>query len=192
VNSNVRRTVVPEVFRLRSDVERYLWLTLVDEGESEALEPIREAESIAARWRPLAVEPIVETLADGGKVLSDFPPCWVIPTFSAKAVLKLRDILAKHGELLPLRNQPYYFYNVTTLVDALDESASAIQRFSSGNIMSIGRCVLRASAIDGAGIFRLPQFRRVDVFVDARFRERVVEAGLTGFLFDSVIINEAA
>lgn len=181
-----------EVFRLRSDVERYLWLTLVDACDDRALEPIREAESVAALWRPLAVKTIVETPDDEGKVLSDFPPCWVTPTFSAKAVLMLRDLLARHGELLPLRNYPYYLYNVTTLVDALDMSASDIQWFSSGSIMSIEKCVFRASSLDGSAIFRIPQFRRVNVYVDARFKDRVAESGLTGFVFEPIVINEAA
>ena len=178
-----------QIYRLRSDVERYLWLTLVDGDDDSALEPIREAESVATTWRPLSVEPIIETAADQHKVLSDFPNCWVTPTFSSRAVLKLRDLLAVHGELLPLRNQPYHFYNVTKLVDALDEQASIIRRFSSGRIMQITKCVLRAGSLDGSAIFRLPQFRRTAVFVDGLFMDRVLDAGLTGFVFEPVVVS---
>ncbi len=54
---------------------------------------------------------------------NDFPCInMYYPAFSQRACDALRDLLEPNGELLPIRSNvgvKYYFYNITTVVDAL-------------------------------------------------------------------------
>lgn len=175
------------IYRLESDPEKYLWLTLSNEADSDKLEAISEATSTASNWKPISVEPIIENEKDNKKVLSDFPTFWTHPMMSKKAIVALRDFLNGHAELLPVNGKPYYIVNVTNLLDVLDEDKSTLKWFtSSDGIMRITKYWFHEPKLNNAPIFRLAQFRRVEVFVSHEFRERVELAGLTGFIFEKV------
>lgn len=175
------------IYLLEPDPEKYLWLTLHNEADSKLLEPISEAKPVAASWKPVTVEPIVEDADDRYKVLSDFPAFWTHPVMSKKAIVALRDFLNENTELLPVTGKPYHIVNVTRLLDVLDEDKSQLQRFASSNdIMHISEYWFKENRLDNVPIFRLPQYRSVEVFVNHEFRERVDNAGLTGFVFKQV------
>src|SRR5687768_5785749 len=70
-------------------------------------------------------------------------------------------------------------FNVTSVVDCLDESASTVRRFKSGSISKVDKYVFADSMLS-ASIFRLPQLV-VPIFVGEPFVKAVLDAGLTGF-----------
>ena len=76
-------------------------------------------------------------------------------------------------------------WNVTTVVDALDEGLSSVERFPSGRIMSVKKYQFKASRVEGLIAFRVPQIR-TSIFLGPEFVERGKEAGLTGTRFKEV------
>ena len=95
-------------------------------------------------------------------------------------------MLTGNGELLPLScgEGEYYAFNVTTSIDALDESNSEVERFeSSGRIMLVLKYAFFGVRLSGATIFKIPQFPRTHVYVTDKFRKIVINNHLTGFDF---------
>ncbi len=74
-------------------------------------------------------------------------------------------------------------FNITRLVDALDERRSAIERFDDGRVLGIDHCALYADQLAGESIFKLPQKPAVYEYVTDEFRRRVEQARLSGFLW---------
>jgi len=111
-----------------------------------------------------------------------------IPVFSARAVHLLVDILKGNGELLPIScdGQKYFLYNVTRIIDALDEPHCELERLRSGRIMDVVRYSFFQEKVTGTNVFKIPQAVLKDVFVTDLFVKRVRTAGLTGFKFRSV------
>jgi hypothetical protein len=113
-----------------------------------------------------------------------------VPTFSAKAVEALRDLLEPNGEILPLEcdNGEYFAFNVTTVVPVLDRKASeiewlAIDRLKKREGVMAEKIIhyeFHANEIEPLAIFRIPE----DVtgyYVTERFFQRVEQNGLFGF-----------
>jgi hypothetical protein len=129
---------------------------------------------------------LVEVLRDDpryrNRPRTDFPSFGGVPVFSQRAIEALRDLLEPCGEILPLRchEGTYFAYNVTRLVDALDEAQSELERFSSGRIMWIERPVFFPDRLAGEVIFKVPQSPN-RTFVTDPFVRRIWERGLVGF-----------
>jgi hypothetical protein len=111
-----------------------------------------------------------------------------IPVFNHKAVRALVDLVEGNGELLPITcgTEQYFVFNVTNIIDALDEANCELQRFSSGRIMDVMRYSFFEEKLTGATVFKIPQAVLMDVFVTDPFVERVSKAGLKGFKFRKV------
>jgi hypothetical protein len=114
----------------------------------------------------------------------DFPS--LIPgvtVFSQKAVTALRDLLEKNGQILPvsIAGEGYFLYNVTRIVDALDETDSSMDRFDDGRVFYIDDHSFFPHKLAGLSIFKIPQMPDGSVFVTDVFVERVQSAGLKGF-----------
>jgi len=95
-------------------------------------------------------------------------------------------MLEENGEILPLscNEGEYYAFSVTTLIDALDESKSQVERFeSSGSIMRVLEYAFFGDKLGGATIFKIPQFPRSEVYVTGKFHKLAVENDLLGFKF---------
>lgn len=133
------------------------------------------------QWEALQVAIIRDGSA--GSQPSDLMLLGVEPAFTARAVEALRDVLFTHGQILPLRSADgeFYLWNITTIVDALDEAASDVVRFSSGRIMTVEKWAFRRDAVDHHPAFKVPQLRRAYPFVTDAFMKRVAEEGLQGF-----------
>lgn len=173
------------VYELKSDVENYRWLTMVREEDFDALTSF-DGTLVGAAWKPYTVEPISDDL-NAGRSLSDFPTLGTVPTFSQRAVDTLLDVLVENGEVLPLTSEAgnFYAYNVTLVVDALDEERSETKRFqSSGRIMRVIRYEFYPERLAGLSLFKVPQL--ATEFVTDAFVRRVREADLTGFDFREV------
>jgi hypothetical protein len=169
------------VYELRADVNRYQHLTLFNERDVIRLRDTFVGSPMAASWQPLLVE-ILRDARHRNRPRSDFPAFGGDPVFSKRAIEALRDLLEPNGEILPLRchEGTYFAYNVTRLVDALDEARSELERFSSGRIMWIERPVFFPVRIASEVIFKIPQSPN-RTFVTDRFAQRIQEQGLVGF-----------
>jgi hypothetical protein len=98
------------------------------------------------------------------------------------------------GQVLPLvfEEAEYSFFNVTNVVDALDESASELKYFKDGGFHRVLSYAFKSEAIRDQWIFKIPQQRSGFVFVTDQFVELVKSSGLTGFEFKLVWSDEAA
>ena len=128
---------------------------------------------------------------DEGKLLAESDSPWLGPhalVFRRPALGELETMLLSYGELLPLAcpEPNLVIFNVTRVLDALDEQASGILRFTNGRIMRIIRPVFRPDVISGSDIFKIPNLRVSPTYVSERFVERVRAAGLRGLVFNKV------
>lgn len=115
-----------------------------------------------------------------------------IPVFNSRAVRVLADLLEAGGELLPItcEGEDYFLFNVTLLVDALDEARCEIERFDDGRIMDIESHFFVEKKLTGAVVFKLPQDPLGGVYVTDVFVERVKRNNLKGFKFRHVWRSE--
>src|SRR5688572_30597689 len=111
------------VYRLQPDNDRFHNFALVDESAT-AIYYRFDGTPFGGEWTPLQLTAVDED--DELALLGDHALLGTIPVFSERAALVLSDVLKANGELLPLEysRQPYFAYNVTTVVDALDEDRS--------------------------------------------------------------------
>jgi hypothetical protein len=169
------------ISKLKSDVDRYRWLALVNEPEMRILNDLHDG-PFGPAWKPLRAEWIEEDVTDG-KPKSDFPTLGTTPVFSECAVETLLDLLVANGEILPLdvEGEKYFAYNPTRTLDALDQDRSVIVRFpTTGRILDVKQYVFLSDKLDGSAIFRLPMFRG-RAFVTDEFAARIRDGKLTGF-----------
>jgi hypothetical protein len=108
-----------------------------------------------------------------------------IPVFSPRAVEILAELLENGGELLPIicEHEEYFLFNVTRVIDALDEDASQLVRFDDGGILDIDRYSFKENKLTGVNIFKLPQKPLSYPYVTDAFVRRVEDSGLKGFEF---------
>jgi hypothetical protein len=170
------------VYSLDADSDRYQNLVLLREDDWVRLRDKFEGAPMASTWEPLLVE-ILRDRVHRNRPRSDFPSLdGVIPVFSERAIAAMRDLLEPRGEILPLRchEGTYFAYNVTRVIDALDETRSELERFDDGRVMWIDRPAFFPDRLAGEVIFKIPQ-SRARVFVTDPFAQRVHERGLAGF-----------
>jgi hypothetical protein len=100
----------------------------------------------------------------------------------------MKPLLDTCGEFLELkcRDAELTAFNATTVADALDASASAVERFDDGRIMFVTRYVLRRDRIGKAAAFRLAAIDQSPIFVTVAFVEHWSAAGMKGLKFKAV------
>lgn len=167
------------VYQLRT-ADRAIALAYRDAAEYNRQHDFTGTSVDVAGWSPPAVEIIRD--GSGGTAPADVTLLGVEPAFSARAVERVGHLLRASGQLLPLISVDgeFYLWNVTTVVDALDEEASAVTRFSSGRIMAVERWVFRPGDLRDVTAFKIPQLRRAYTFITDRFAREFTEAGLAG------------
>jgi hypothetical protein len=173
------------VYLLDADVNNFQNLELENINDDELLEKF-DGTPLSNYWKPLAVRILYlyDDEEDKSRPASDTPGLAShIPVFSERAVRSLNDLLRPYGEFLPLKcNQGKYFaFNVTCVIDALDEDKSDIVRFDTGRILDIKKYVFNMDKIGSIPIFKLQQIPLVRVFVTDGFARQIEAAGLTGF-----------
>ncbi len=141
-----------------------------------------------ASWRSPAMKLIHE---DEGRILAQSDSPWLGSNaliFRPKAVETLGSILHSNGELLPLDvdNGNLCIYNATRVLDALDEAASTVVRFSGGRIMMVKKYEFRPHVIKNIDIFKIPNLRMSPTFVSKRFVDAWKSARLVGLEFKQV------
>ncbi len=119
---------------------------------------------------------------------NDYPGIdMVLPAFSRRACDVLHQFLVPNGELLPLRtesDQEYFFFNITTIVDALDIKNSDCDFWCDPptTATSIEHFEFATNKLKGLSIFRIHQWPMGAIVTD-KFVQRVREYGLNGFDF---------
>ncbi|MCS7461414.1 hypothetical protein N0M98_14775 [Paenibacillus doosanensis] len=111
------------------------------------------------------------------------------PIFSEKAVSVLNHLLEGKAEVLPYQHKhdKYFAINVTNMIDCIDFSKADFSTYTgSDSVKEINKYVFIESLIANESIFKIPQFRGTRVFVTDQFRDKVLEAKLTGFKFREV------
>lgn len=172
-----------KIFELKADPKRYCNFALADASESWIYDDAFNGRPLAAEWKTLRITAADED--DATAELPDFALLGIVPVFSLRAMDALLDMLRAAGELLPLRHPraEYVAFNVTRVIDALDEARSTILRFTDGNVMSVSRYAFLPERVRGLPILKIPELPKAYVFVSEDFVRRVSEAGLSGFHF---------
>ena len=138
-------------------------------------------------WQPLSVEYIRDGSA--GTAVSDLVFLGIEPAFTARAVEALQDVLFPYGQILPLRSPDgeFYLWNITNVIDALDEDRCDLTRFaSSERVMMVRKWAFRPHAIGASAAFKVSHFPRAFPFVTEAFVSQLRRAGLLGFAPDLV------
>jgi hypothetical protein len=86
----------------------------------------------------------------------------------------------------------YAFFNITNVVDALDEAKSELKYFSDGGFHRVLRYAFKPEAVRDQLLFKIPQQPGGFAFVTDRFVEIVKANGLTGFGFDKKWTDEVS
>jgi hypothetical protein len=99
--------------------------------------------------------------------------------------------LTQYGELLPLLSDggaEMWVFNITSVVDALDEERSSLVRFpdQTHRIMKIRTHAFRSDVLNGVGMFKIPQLLRGTVYVNDEVAGAIRDSGLTGLDFQPV------
>lgn len=164
----------------------------IDREDFERINVSINGVSHADDWSPPMMRIIRE---DRGRSLSPSDAPWLGPqalVLKPPAIEALQLLLSTHGELLPVRcaGPPVFIYNVTGVIDALDENASEVVRFNGGRILRIDRYVFKPDRIGATRIFKIPNLRVSPTFVAEEFVQRWKSSGLKGLEFRRVWSQE--
>jgi hypothetical protein len=176
------------VYRLQPEREGFRWLTMAQEPDLGLL-AVLQGLPAAAQWTTPSVATLELDFEGRTLPLPDFPVFTTSAAFSRRGVDVLLDLLIENGEILPLEcdEGDFFVFNVTRVLDALDEGASEIKRFGRdrrGRVKTIVRHAFVPELVT-ASIFRIPQ-KPLRIYVTQRFVDRVEAAELTGFSFSHV------
>lgn len=175
-----------KVYKLSSDLS-FQSLEIESEDDYKEFDQLYDnhlGKSVKSLWRPLRIK-VLE--GDESLPASDFP--YLAPAFpimSRKAKEVFHDLIAPYVEFLPLQSSfgEYYGINVLEEVDALDEEASELKRFSDGRVMVVHKYVFKPDTVEGKVIFRIPQDN--SIFVTDLFADKVWESGLMGLKLEEL------
>lgn len=174
------------VYELRSN-DNYQKIILKNESKwPSIIDDFKSGEKIES-WEPIDV-----VIEDKKRKKSDFPTLMsIIPTFSANSVKCLENILKNHGQLLSLRCKEgeYYFFNVLTVVEAINDTKSQVLKFEDGRIMYVLKYVLKKIDYSKIPIFKLHNLLSFSTFVNEEFFTIVNENYLKGYYFNMVDIE---
>ncbi len=160
----------------------------LNENDFETLNVQIDGTTRRKSWSLVQMRLVTE---DEGKLLLKSDSPWLgshALIFRKSAIKNLETLLAEHGELLPVScpDAELAIFNPTRVIDALDEAASSVLRFSNGRIMRITHYVFRPNAVTGTDIFKIPNLRVSPTFVGDRFVRFWRSSGLTGLKFKKV------
>jgi hypothetical protein len=176
--------------------DRYMVLLYAD--KARILDPSRSCRSKPVdlnSWVPLPVRRDYEVKDNMTKPLGDRIG---IDAETDPMVLSRRalDVLLPHignlGQVLPLAfdEAEYAFFNITNVVDALDEAKSKLKYFSDGGFHRVLRYAFKPEVVRDQLMFKIPQQPGGFAFVTDRFVEIVRANGLTGFGFEKKWTDE--
>lgn len=144
--------------------------------------------SLVSNWST----PIIEAYYKKRKIadVSDFSSG--APLFNEKAVKMLNEFINENIELLPayFDNDKYYVVNIVNVIDALDYEMSEFKRFETGEISRCTKYHFKPQIVKEQHIFKILFKNSIDIFVSDKFKKRVEEFKLKGFIFVEVWNSE--
>lgn len=135
-------------------------------------------------WSPLKVEIDPETKQ---RPACDFPHLITGTLAMTETALQvIAPLLDGNGELLPLRSQTqtYWVFNVTRLVDCLDDANTTGDRLESGRLWHVDQFAWLPDCYDETHIFKIPEFKTGKPFVSDEFKIQVESNNLKGLRFN--------
>lgn len=174
-------------YLLRADSNNYQNIVLKNKEDWDLIAKF-DGRSLSSLWKKVEAK-LVANDKELKLLPGDFPSLVThVPVFSQRALTKLKDSLKGNGEALPLvcDEGEYFAFNVTNIVDALDEQRSEIKRFKSSNrIMEVVKYRFHDEKLS-ANIFKIPQTAAMDVFVSDKFKKSIESFNLKGFEFRAI------
>lgn len=157
----------------------------------EDFETLFAALNGSSRWSTWQSPPMRLVSQERGRPLAESDCPWLgkhALVFRRPAIAALEPMLHEYGELLPLAcpDADLAIYNVTRMIDALDEEASSVIRFSNGRVMRIPRYAFMSELVRGVDIFKIPCLRVSPTFVSEDFVKLWQKNGLRGLVFNQV------
>lgn len=133
-------------------------------------------------------------------LITDCVKSAAVNLISQRAADALRDIWDAHALLYPVKladkpDVPYYMVVPTIEIDCLDRKKSKgdIQKYGKdkgkGYFSILEEWVFREKEIGQNILFTLPD-KKATIYVTEQFKQRVIEAGLTGFCFNKSFYDE--
>lgn len=161
---------------------------MVQSGTGYPLPPL-------SQWKtPTLVQYIGDRRIRKPRIIADVVSSAGIHLINQKAADALHDIWDKHATLYPVLledkpEEPYYMVVVHTLIDCLDREQSigskALEetaRGQKGYFDTVTEWVMREEEIGDNELFVLPD-SDTEIYTTEAFKQRVLQAGLTGFGF---------
>lgn len=105
-----------------------------------------------------------------------------------EAVNVLKKYIDLYGELLPLelkeKEKSFYIFNVTNVVDCLDEEKSEFHILGySKKITNVRKPIFKEDIVKNNDIFRIPRHGKSFTFISDDLKKYIESSGLTGFNF---------
>jgi len=179
---------ITNVYKIRHG-EGYVQLLADNSDDYDVL--IMDGKARGRSWKPVRMHRL-QTKDHQLRQPSDFPYCpggALAMNETAKA--KIGSHIRRYGEFLPLScdGGPFWAFQVTHFVDALDENASDVLRSSDepSVVLMIHKHVFRPERLTPDWMFKLPQSRgRGPIYVTDPFVNLIKASGLTGLEFKRV------
>lgn len=169
-----------KIWMLDCDVDKYenlMWEEGLDINEVNSFDGREKAKE----WNPIKVKRMYDREFSNTPGFSSH-----IPVFDADAKNVLQDLLEGDAEVLPLDCDAgdFFVINVTRVLDCVDYEKSSYKTFRDGKrIMRFINYVFKSDRVASHHIFKIPDESLRRPFVSDEFRNRVLESGLTGFVF---------
>lgn len=167
-----------KVFEFIQDMDHFRPWTTEDGSLGRISDSVAAGSPVAAEW----TVPRGHVRKIGGLREGDFP-YWVDPLFSTRARQGLEDLLDPYGEWLPVVTMgggEFFVYNVTTVIDCLDQERSQLARTTSGRVYGARQLAFDAAEIGDRCCFRVPEGVTLSFYMLGDVVERVEELGLQG------------
>jgi hypothetical protein len=188
----------PGIERRADKQNKYMVLLTSDRSRLDAAEKNCHGQAIdPAAWVPLPVirdysvkDNLMKPLGDRVGIDADVDPM----VLGRRALDVLLPHIDRLGQVLPLAFEEceYSFFNITNVVDALDEAASELKYFKGGGFHRVLRYAFKPEVVREQLLFKIPQQPGGFAFVTDRFVELVNAAGLTGFGFRRLWTDEVS
>ena len=174
-----------KIWKLQADANHFNNFTLIDNSEWGILINLDSFSGLPMiqKWKPFKVK-VLKQRKEGD--MQAF--LGGVPVFSQKAVDKLRDFFHDNTELLPLdyNKGQYYALNILNILDCIHYENAEFTTFSDGKIMRFEKYAFQKSKILDEHFFKIVDEPRGFSFVSDAFKAKVIDSGLSGFLFSEV------
>ena len=175
------------IWSLDCDVDKYenlMWKEKFDLEEVQSFDGREKSKD----WNPIKVKRMYNREFSNTPGFSSH-----IPVFDNDAVNVLYDLLEGSAEVLPLDCEEGTFFaiNVTKVIDCIDYEKSSYKTFRDGKrVMRFINYVFKPDRVKSQHMFKISDEPLKRPFVSDEFRNRVIESGLTGFVFKLVWDSE--